>query len=60
MEKESSLRLLRMNDVLKKMNVKRATLYKWMNEGLFPKPKHIGKCIFWNEAELDKWIKNLK
>lgn len=57
------VRILRLKDILFKVNVARSTLYDWMNERspchdpTFPKRVKIGiKSVGWLEDEVDSWI----
>jgi prophage regulatory protein len=35
----------------------RATVYRWVADGIFPQPRRIGpKRIGWIAAELDEWL----
>lgn len=57
------VRILRLKDILFKVNVARSTLYDWMNERsprhdpTFPKRVKIGlSSVGWLESEVDDWI----
>lgn len=57
------VRVLRLKDVLYKLNIARSTLYDWMNERspryapTFPKRVKIGQhSVGWLESEIDDWI----
>ncbi|GJC06138.1 MULTISPECIES: AlpA family transcriptional regulator [Aeromonas] len=57
------VRILRLKDVLFKLNIARSTLYDWMNERsprhdpTFPRRVKIGlNSIGWLESEVDCWI----
>ena len=32
-----------------------STLYSWLSKGWFPKPKRLGKRVFWFQEDLDRW-----
>jgi predicted DNA-binding transcriptional regulator AlpA len=34
----------------------RATLYRWMRAGHFPRAVRIGGKSYWSEREIDQWI----
>ena len=52
--------MLKAADVLKLLNISRATLTRWQQKGLLPKPIKIGRTVFWRATELHKHIsKNL-
>ncbi|HDO1331737.1 TPA: AlpA family phage regulatory protein [Aeromonas veronii] len=57
------VRVLRLKDILFKLNVARSTVYDWMNERSprhdpsFPKRVKIGlHSVGWLESEVDSWI----
>ena len=53
-------KLLRINDVLDRLNGSRETLRRWRKTGLFPNPKHLGRGDFrlvWDPSEIEDWIK---
>ncbi|MCD6615602.1 helix-turn-helix transcriptional regulator [Aeromonas veronii] len=57
------VRVLRLKDVLYKLNIARSTQYDWMNERspryspTFPKRVKIGQhSVGWLESEIDDWI----
>jgi prophage regulatory protein len=57
-------RLLRLRQLITKLNVSRSTLYSWLNSHskycipTFPQPIRIGcgRAVFWNEIEIDHWL----
>ena len=50
-------RILRRPEVEARIGFKRAQIYKWMQEGKFPKAKTIGvRTVGWDSAEIDQWI----
>lgn len=50
-------RILRLAAVLDRTGLSRATLYRKIGEGTFPKQLHISKrCTGWNEASIEQWI----
>ncbi|MCZ0752238.1 helix-turn-helix transcriptional regulator [Aeromonas enteropelogenes] len=57
------VRVLRLKDMLFKLNIARSTLYDWMSERsprydpTFPKRVKIGlNSVGWLESEVDDWI----
>lgn len=51
------MRLIRLNEVLHRVGLGRSTIYRWMDEGKFPKPYTLGgHSVAWLEAEIDAWI----
>jgi prophage regulatory protein len=50
-------RLIRLNEVKQRVGLSRASIYKRMSEGRFPKSRSLGsRCAVWVEAEIDEWI----
>ena len=49
--------LLRRPEVERRVGLRRASIYKWMAEGTFPKPVKLGeKAVAWVETEIDQWV----
>ena len=52
-------RILRLPEVLSITGVSRSSIYKWMDEGNFPRPKQLGaRAIGWDSTELSQWLEN--
>ncbi|WP_254305612.1 AlpA family transcriptional regulator [Sphingopyxis sp. BSNA05] len=52
-----SARLLRLKDVQHRVGLGRSTIYRWMDEGKFPRPHPISNhSIRWLESDVDDWI----
>lgn len=50
-------RLIRLAEVKLRVGLSRASIYKRMSEGRFPKSRSLGsRCAVWIEAEIDAWI----
>ena len=50
-------RLIRLPEVMKRVGLKRSTIYRKMVDGTFPKSRSISaKCAVWIEAEIQGWI----
>ncbi len=47
--------MLNLKDILARYKVTKPTIYRWMDEGIFPLPITIGKTVRWNEKTLDEW-----
>jgi len=53
-----SRRFIRLRDLLQRIPISRSQIYKWIADGRFPKPLHMGgRSAFWLESEVDAWIK---
>jgi prophage regulatory protein len=50
-------RLIRLAEVKQRVGISRASIYKRMSEGKFPKSRSLGaRCVVWIESEIDDWI----
>lgn len=50
-------RLLRLNEVTKKVGLGSSTIYRLMNEGKFPRAIQIGEnSVRWLSSDIKKWI----
>jgi prophage regulatory protein len=50
-------RFLRLPEVKNRVGVGRSTLYRWMEEGRFPRSVQLSqKCVVWRETDIDSWI----
>ena len=53
--------LLKLGDIKQKINVSYSTLYRWIEEGSFPKPLVFGKgeknaTTRWLKKEVEEWF----
>lgn len=54
-------RILRVQEVVDLVNVHRATLYKMMGRGEFPRPLRLGpNARGWRKSDIDAWMANLE
>lgn len=54
-------RILRVQEVVDLVNVHRATLYKMMGRGEFPRPLRLGPSARgWRKSDIDAWMANLE
>ena len=50
-------RVLRLKEVQHRTGLGRSTIYRWMDEGKFPKPVRLGaRSVAWIEHEIDEWL----
>ena len=50
-------RVLRLKEVRHKTGLGRSTIYRWMDEGRFPRPARLGaRSVAWIEHEIDDWL----
>lgn len=48
--------LIRLSDVCELVGVCQSTVYRWMSEGTFPEPVHIGgRAVRWRIDDLERW-----
>jgi predicted DNA-binding transcriptional regulator AlpA len=52
--------LIPLIDVLSLVPVSRATLYRVMERGDFPKPVRVGTRVFWDDEEINAWVQAQK
>ncbi len=53
----SPARFLRLSEVRKRVPYSRATIYRLMTQGQFPRPYGLGaRAVAWLESEIDAWI----
>jgi prophage regulatory protein len=51
------MRLIRLKSVIDSTGMARSTIYKYIDEGLFPKPVSLGaRSVAWVESEVQDWI----
>ncbi|GAA5048982.1 AlpA family transcriptional regulator [Erythrobacter westpacificensis] len=54
---ERPTRLIRIKEVQHRTGLGRSTIYRWMAQGKFPKPVHLGGyAVAWAEEQLNEWI----
>jgi prophage regulatory protein len=52
-------RILRLNTVLDRTGLSRATLYRKIQGGTFPRQVRIAaRCTGWHESAVNEWIRN--
>ena len=51
------MKLIRLKDVINCTGLARSTIYKYIDDGIFPKPVSlIGRSVAWVENEIQEWI----
>ena len=53
------VKILRMRDVLARVPVSKAKLYRMMSKGAFPRPVRLGGVAVWRAADVEEWLKSL-
>ena len=53
------MQYLTINDLIKILNLSRATIYRKIKNKEFPAPIKQGKFSYWKINDIEKWIKNL-
>lgn len=52
-------KVLRTNDLIKVLNVSRATIYRWERAGLIPAKRRLGpNTVGWLQDEISEWLTN--
>ena len=50
-------RVVRMGELLRRLQISRATVYRWVDGGKFPRPVRLGeRTIGWRESALSAWL----
>ena len=53
------LRFMRMREVIEMVGVSRATIYRWMDAGDFPRSIALGgNSIAWSEKSVKEWMES--
>ena len=51
------MRIIRLKEVIENTGLSRSTIYKYVGEGMFPKPVPLGgRTVGWVDQEIDEWI----
>jgi prophage regulatory protein len=51
-------RMLRLADVVKKVGLSRASIYKMISASCFPQPRRLGpNSVRWVDVEVDEWLR---
>lgn len=53
-------RALNYHELRKKTGLARSTVFKYEQQGKFPKRRKFGKAVRWIESEVDAWIAGLE
>ncbi len=57
MNSQSSLKILRLPDVMSRLRISRSSLYAKIQRGEFPRPVELGpNSRGWIEAEISEWL----
>ena len=52
--------LLRISDVCQSVGLSKATIYKQISEGRFPRTVHIStRAVAWHRDDIQSWVENL-
>jgi prophage regulatory protein len=51
------MRIIRLKEVIDSTGLARSTVYKYVAEGVFPKPVSLGdRSVGWVESEVHDWV----
>ena len=57
-ETRTTVRFLRLPEVLARTGLSRSTIYVRLDQGSFPRPVSLGgRAVGWIETEVDEWIR---
>ena len=48
--------LLSANDLARRLNVSRRSIWRWRSAGKLPAPVVVGRLIRWRRDEIERWI----
>jgi prophage regulatory protein len=49
--------LIKCHEIQADFTLSRATIYRWMKEGKFPKPINLGaNMVRWKKSDIDNWL----
>ncbi len=52
--------LLRIEDVMERVTLRKTAIYNRIREGTFPKPRDLGgRTVRWLAQDIDNWIESL-
>jgi len=50
--------LLKSSEICEKVGVTKSCIYRWINEGKFPRPLKLSPtCVRWRESDIIRWLK---
>lgn len=50
-------KILRCNEVEEHIGVCKATLYRWIRKGSFPRPLKLGpRAVGWRREDIERWL----
>ena len=53
------MKILRIKQVIEMTGTSKTTIYRWLNDGVFPKPINLSaKSVGWLEADINDWIQS--
>jgi len=51
------MRFIRLKDVMETTGLGKTTIYKYIEQGNFPKPVELGyRAVGWIESEISEWV----
>lgn len=54
------MKLISMREVKEMTGKSRSTIWRWIRDGKFPKPRQVGtRDIGWLESEIEEWVQAL-
>lgn len=60
MERLMTDKMLRIEEVMEITRLSRATIYRKMSKGQFPKPLKLGdRAVRWRQSEIEAWLASL-
>ncbi len=56
MDNKEKIRLIGFKELLERIPYARASIYRLMGEGKFPKSVKLGRSVAWVESEVSDWM----
>jgi prophage regulatory protein len=53
------MKILRLKQVIEMTGTSKTTIYRWINDGVFPRPINLSaKSVAWLECDINEWIQS--
>jgi prophage regulatory protein len=53
----NDMQMLTCRDLQELLKISKATIYRWVEAGEFPKPLHLGaSMVRWRSTDIEKWL----
>ncbi|TEW45322.1 helix-turn-helix transcriptional regulator [Psychromonas algicola] len=60
MEHQTELKIIRLKEVVALTGLSKATIYRYIKKGIFPKSKELGiRAVGWSLSDITEWLECL-